>query len=176
MNIVQSTPQITRSLLKLCLFSSDCCAMSMRAMKSSTRSSFVVGARLRCAVPKRARVASRQVTLLIPAASLTVLSAKVTRAAYETQLIMSTANAVFLALGRWGFLKYQRTSVENAGLPVQNGVTHADAGDVRAQEASFLTATNDPAGFTLIDVLAWGSIGHIVGFILLATNDSLSLG
>ena len=66
--------------------------------------------------------------------------------------------------------------MERAGMPVQNDQTHADAGDIRAQEVSFLTATKDPAGFTLIDVLAWGSIGHILGFIVLATNNSLSLG
>ena len=89
---------------------------------------------------------------------------------------MSTANFTCLALGRWGFLSYQRRSVEKAGLPVQNGQTHFEAGDTRAEEVSFLTATNDPVGFNLIDVLAWGSIGHILGFIILATNSSLSLG
>lgn len=89
---------------------------------------------------------------------------------------MSAANATCLALGRWGFLTYQRRSVEKAGRPVQNGMTHEAAGDIRAQEVSFLTATNDPAGFNLIDVMAWGSIGHILGFIILATNQSLSLG
>lgn len=89
---------------------------------------------------------------------------------------MSTANLVCLALGRWGFLSYQRSSVEKAGLGMQNGQTHAAAGDIRAEEVTFLTATKDPAGFNLIDVMAWGSIGHILGFIILATNQSLSLG
>jgi len=89
---------------------------------------------------------------------------------------MSAANLACLSLGRWGFLSFQRRSVEKAGLPVQNGQTHSDAGDYRAQEVTFLTATNDPAGFSLIDVLAWGSIGHCLGFIILATNQSLSIG
>ncbi|CAD7705242.1 unnamed protein product [Ostreobium quekettii] len=100
---------------------------------------------------------------------------QVTRA-FSTQLIMSASTFTCLALGRWGFLDFQRKSVEKAGLPVQNGVSHADAGDGLAQEASFLLATNDPKGFNVVDVLMWGSVGHILGFIILATNASLRVG
>eukprot|EP00210_Caulerpa_lentillifera_P006290 g6009.t1 len=134
--------------------------MTLRTLPSSTRNSFVSKVNDRLALTRRGQVATRQVT----------------RAAYETQIVISAANATCLALGRWGFLAYQRKSVEKAGMPVQNGQTHAEAGDIRAQEVTFLTATKDPAGFNLIDVLAWGSIGHVLGFIILATNQSLSLG
>lgn len=101
---------------------------------------------------------------------------QVVRAAFETQLVMSAANATCLALGRWAFLPFQRQCIERAGLPTQNGETHAEAGDFRAQEAAFITSTNDPAGFTLVDVLMWGSVGHVLGFIVLATNASLRVG
>lgn len=43
----------------------------------------------------------------------------------------------------------QRAAVAKAGLPQQNGKTHEAAGDTLAGEATFATATNDPAGFTL---------------------------
>ena len=46
----------------------------------------------------------------------------------DTQVIMSIANGAALALGRWGFLPYQRRKVEEAGLPTQNGDTHLEAG------------------------------------------------
>lgn len=99
-----------------------------------------------------------------------------TRASFSTQIVMSGATLTCLALGRWAFLDFQRKNVEKAGLPVQNGVTHAEAGDTYAQEASFLLATKDPVGFNLVDVLMWGSAGHILGFIILATNASLRVG
>ena len=31
--------------------------------------------------------------------------------------------------------------------------------------------TNDPAGFNLIDVMAYGSLGHALGFLLLACSS-----
>ena len=31
--------------------------------------------------------------------------------------------------------------------------------------------TNDPAGFTLVDVMAWGALGHAAAFYLLATSS-----
>lgn len=40
------------------------------------------------------------------------------------------------------------------------------------QEASFITTTNDPAGFTLVDTLAWGALGHALGFAILAASSS----
>lgn len=62
--------------------------------------------------------------------------------------------------------------VSRQGLPVQNGVTHFDAGDSRAQEVTSFLKTNDPAGFTIVDVLAWGALGHAVGFFILATINN----
>ena len=40
-----------------------------------------------------------------------------------------------------------------------------------AQEASFITKTNDPEGFNIIDLLAYGSLGHALGFFLLACSS-----
>jgi photosystem I reaction center subunit V len=51
-----------------------------------------------------------------------------------------------LALGRFVFLPFHRASLARAGMPTQDGKTHAEAGDDRAQEASFVLKTNDPAG------------------------------
>lgn len=62
--------------------------------------------------------------------------------------------------------------VSRQGLPEQNGVTHFEAGDSRAQEVVSMLKTNDPAGFTLVDVLAWGALGHAVGFFVLATANN----
>merc|ERR1711897_126008 len=66
-----------------------------------------------------------------------------------------------LAIGRFGFLPYQRRQIEKAGLPLQNDVTNLQAGmseglatDKLATEAKAFE-TKDPAGFTLIDTIAW---------------------
>lgn len=56
------------------------------------------------------------------------------------------------------FLPYHRASLAKAGMPKQNGETHAAAGDIRSQEASFVLKTNDPAGFTIVDV-RWARLG-----------------
>jgi len=56
-------------------------------------------------------------------------------------------------------------------MPKQNGVTHFAAGDRLAEEASFVLKTNDPAGFTIVDVFAWGALGHAAAFYLLATHS-----
>lgn len=69
-------------------------------------------------------------------------------------------------------LKDGFVQVSRQGLPEQNGVTHFDAGDSRAQEVQSLLKTNDPAGFTLVDVLAWGALGHAIGFFVLATANN----
>ena len=61
--------------------------------------------------------------------------------------------------------------VAKAGAPVQNGVTHAAAGDIRAQEATGVLKTGDPAGFNLVDVFAWGALGHAAGFAALASQS-----
>lgn len=136
-----------------------------------------------------------------------------------------------LALGRFVFLPYHRRSLAKAGMPTQNGKTHLQAGDLRAEEASFVVRrrlmalllgrglclrsrqqlptpragvatafrrlwaqaalccahqphsslpsqpaapqlkTNDPAGFTIVDVMAWGALGHAAAFYLLATSS-----
>jgi photosystem I subunit V len=44
--------------------------------------------------------------------------------------------------------------------------------DSLQQEASFITTTNDPAGFTLVDTMAWGALGHALGFAILAATSS----
>ena len=43
------------------------------------------------------------------------------------------------------------------------------------QEASFALATNDPSGFNAIDTLAWGAIGHALGYFALATNSLIGI-
>ncbi len=85
------------------------------------------------------------------------------------------ATIASLALGRFVFLPYHRRSLAKAGKPVQNGTTHYDAGDRLAEEVTFFTATNDPAGFSLIDVMAWGAIGHALGYYVLATSSLAAL-
>ena len=102
------------------------------------------------------------------------------------------------------FLDFQRDNAKRQGLPVQNGVPHAEAGDKLSEEASFLKNSNDPAGedascycwscsvhvllllkvlmlscasgFNLIDVFAWGAIGHALGYAALAIISLNSLG
>ncbi|KAJ1378542.1 Photosystem I PsaG/PsaK protein, partial [Sesbania bispinosa] len=51
-------------------------------------------------------------------------------------------------------------------------VTHFEAADTRAKEYVSLLKSNDPVGFNLVDVLAWGSIGHIVAYYILATTSN----
>jgi photosystem I subunit V len=76
---------------------------------------------------------------------------QVTKAFDDVNLTVTVINGACLVLGRFAFLPYQRAQIAKAGLPVQNGLTYEAAGDKYAKEASFLTATNDPAGFSLID-------------------------
>lgn len=40
-----------------------------------------------------------------------------------------------------------------------------------ATPATFLLTSNDPSGFNLIDVLAYGSLGHALGYTILAVNS-----
>merc|ERR1712146_460724 len=93
------------------------------------------------------------------------------KALSDTNLIISVSNFALLALGRLVFLPYQRRQISNAGLPMQNGETHSAAGDLLSQEASFVTKSADPSGFNSIDVLAWGSIGHMLGFTALVLSQ-----
>ncbi|PSC68341.1 Photosystem I reaction center subunit chloroplastic [Micractinium conductrix] len=95
----------------------------------------------------------------------------VTKALSDVNLVVGGSTIAALALGRFVFLPFHRASLAKAGMPTQNGQTHAAAGDSRAEEASFVLKTNDPAGFTLVDVMAWGALGHAAAFYLLATSS-----
>ncbi|WMV33776.1 hypothetical protein MTR67_027161 [Solanum verrucosum] len=53
--------------------------------------------------------------------------------------------------------------------PSQNGISHIEAGDVRAKKYISLLKSNDPLGFNIVDVLAWGSI---VVYYILATSSN----
>ncbi|WVY99699.1 hypothetical protein V8G54_025769 [Vigna mungo] len=75
------------------------------------------------------------------------------------------------ALGRFVFFNFQRENVAKQ-VPEQNGLTHFEAGDTRAKEYVSLLKSNDPVGFNIVDVLAWGSIGHVVAYYILATTSN----
>ena len=45
-----------------------------------------------------------------------------------------------------------------------------------AQDASFIMNSNDPAGFNIIDVLAYGALGHALGFFLLGASSLWEAG
>eukprot|EP00192_Tetraselmis_astigmatica_P017276 CAMPEP_0117668342 /NCGR_PEP_ID=MMETSP0804-20121206/11493_1 /TAXON_ID=1074897 /ORGANISM="Tetraselmis astigmatica, Strain CCMP880" /LENGTH=131 /DNA_ID=CAMNT_0005476217 /DNA_START=96 /DNA_END=491 /DNA_ORIENTATION=+ len=123
----------------------------------------------------RATLAGKRVAVRSLRSTRPALRAPV-RAAVDpanASIVISGCNAAMLALGRFVFLPYTRAQQEKAGVPVQNGVTHFEAGDIRAEEASFITrAGADPAGFTIIDVLAWGSLGHVLGFCALVLSSN----
>ncbi len=51
------------------------------------------------------------------------------KALSDANLVISGATAASLALGRFVLLPIQRKFNEKAGLPTQNGVPHAEAGD-----------------------------------------------
>ncbi|KAI3869760.1 hypothetical protein MKW98_030941 [Papaver atlanticum] len=86
-------------------------------------------------------------------------------------LVISLSTGLSLFLGRFVFFNFQR---ENSAkqVPEQNGMTHFEAGDSRAKEYVSLLKSNDPVGFNIVDVLAWGSIGHIVAYYILATSSN----
>ncbi|KAI3418068.1 uncharacterized protein J3R85_013919 [Psidium guajava] len=94
------------------------------------------------------------------------------RAELSAPLVISLSTGLSLFLGRFVFFNFQRENVAKQGLPEQNGKTHFEAGDVRAQEYVSLLKSNDPVGFNIVDVLAWGSIGHIVAYYILATTSN----
>ncbi|XP_068637916.1 photosystem I reaction center subunit V, chloroplastic-like [Aristolochia californica] len=87
-------------------------------------------------------------------------------------LVISLSTGLSLFLGRFVFFNFQRENLAKQGLPEQNGKTHFEAGDVRAKEYVGLLQSNDPVGFNIVDVLAWGSIGHIVAYYILATSSN----
>ena len=95
-----------------------------------------------------------------------------TRADLATSPVIIASTASLLFLGRFVFLPFQRDNVARQGLPVQNGVTHAQAGDDRAIQVEGMLKTNDPSGFNIVDVLAWGSLGHAIGYAILAIGSN----
>ncbi|EHA8592441.1 photosystem I reaction center subunit V, chloroplastic [Cocos nucifera] len=94
------------------------------------------------------------------------------RAELNPSLVISLSTGLSLFLGRFVFFNFQRENVAKQGLPEQNGKTHFEAGDTRAKEFEALLKSNDPVGFNVVDVLAWGSIGHIVAYYILATSSN----
>ncbi|XP_061354170.1 photosystem I reaction center subunit V, chloroplastic [Gastrolobium bilobum] len=96
----------------------------------------------------------------------------VVRAELNSALVISLSTGLSLFLGRFVFFNFQRENVAKQGLPEQNGLTHFEAGDTRAKEYVSLLKSNDPVGFNIVDVLAWGSIGHIVAYYILATSSN----
>ncbi|KAL5711291.1 hypothetical protein ACHQM5_021823 [Ranunculus cassubicifolius] len=90
----------------------------------------------------------------------------------STPLVISLSTGLSLFLGRFVFFNFQRENVAKQGLPEQNGMSHFEAGDTRAKEYVSLLKSNDPVGFNIVDVLAWGSIGHFVAYYILATSSN----
>ncbi|KAL3508304.1 hypothetical protein ACH5RR_027705 [Cinchona calisaya] len=93
------------------------------------------------------------------------------KAELSAPLVISLSTGLSLFLGRFVFFSFQRENVAKQ-VPEQNGVTHFEAGDSRAKEYVSLLKSNDPVGFNIVDVLAWGSIGHIVAYYILATSSN----
>ncbi|KAK9803583.1 hypothetical protein WJX72_002138 [[Myrmecia] bisecta] len=120
------------------------------------------------ALQQRSALSSRVQTRVASVRATPFRTRQVTRAFSDTNIVIGSATALSLALGRFVFLPFQRDNVKRQGLPVQNGDTYPEAGDRLAQEASFALKTNDPAGFNIIDVMAWGALGHAVGYAVLA--------
>ncbi|WOL19453.1 hypothetical protein Cni_G28251 [Canna indica] len=94
------------------------------------------------------------------------------RSELNPSLVISLSTGLSLFLGRFVFFNFQRENVAKQGLPKQNGVPHFEAGDTRAKEYAGLLQSNDPVGFNIVDVLAWGSIGHVVAYYILATSSN----
>ena len=93
------------------------------------------------------------------------------KAELDAPVVISISTALSLFLGRFVFFNFQRENVAKQ-VPEQNGLTHFEAGDTRAKEYVSLLKSNDPVGFNIVDVLAWGSIGHIVAYYILATSSN----
>jgi len=96
----------------------------------------------------------------------------VTKAVADPYLAVSAGTAAALVVGRFAFLPFQRrtnSSAAEVSGPKTTGDTYFDS---LQQDASFITTTNDPAGFTLIDTLAWGALGHAVAFAFLGATSS----
>ncbi|CAH9075634.1 unnamed protein product [Cuscuta epithymum] len=94
------------------------------------------------------------------------------KAELNPQVVISLSTGLSLFMGRFVFFDFQRENVAKQGLPEQNGVSHFEAGDTRAKEYLSLLKSNDPVGFNIVDVLSWGSIGHIIAYSILATSSN----
>ena len=123
--------------------------------------------------PRRAR-SKVQKSLAVRSAPGAVAMKRTTTAFSDVQLVISGCNALALSLGRFVFLLHSREDLR-PGPGSQNGESHFAAGDARAEEAASVFATNDPAGFTIVDLLMWGSIDHAVGYSALASQSFVEL-
>lgn len=149
-------------------------ALSTAVQKPHSRASAAVspasisfrGLRPLGAAPKAARAAVRRT------AAVGRRSGGAIRAELNPSVVISLSTGLSLFLGRFVFFNFQRENVAKQGLPEQNGKTHFEAGDTRAKEYVSLLKSNDPVGFNVVDVLAWGSIGHIVAYYILATTSN----
>ncbi|KAK9840351.1 hypothetical protein WJX74_008122 [Apatococcus lobatus] len=121
-------------------------------------------------LPRQSALGARS----LPALSVRTQSRRsqrqVTRAINDTNLIISGCTAGALILGRFVFLPFQKDNLKRQGLPVQNDVPYADI-ERLSQQADSVLKTNDPEGFNIIDVLAWGSLGHAAAYAILAINS-----
>jgi photosystem I subunit V len=90
--------------------------------------------------------------------------------AVRADLVIAGSTIASLAVGRFAFLGQQRTRVKQADAvgPKSTGSTYFDK---LSQDASFIKTTGDPEGFGIIDVFAWGALGHAVGFAILASQS-----
>jgi len=95
------------------------------------------------------------------------------RAALDTQVVVSATTIAALAVGRFAFLGQQRGRVAQADAigPKSGGATYFER---LSQDASFIKTTGDPEGFGIIDVFAWGALGHAVAFTILAVSSFTS--
>lgn len=88
---------------------------------------------------------------------------QVTQAFSDTNLIISGATAASLALGRFVLLPIQRKFNAKAGLPTQNGIPHAEAGD---RWGPWLLACHGPVSGILCGILYLA-----VGFLALSMRQ-----
>lgn len=73
-----------------------------------------------------------------------------TKAISDTNLIISGATAASLALGRFVLMPIQRKFNAKAGLPTQNGVPHAEAGDRQACLSGSMAGSMTACGKTWV--------------------------
>lgn len=115
-----------------------------------------------------ARVGARRASL---AAARPSRKAVTVKAVINPTLAVGAGTAAALIVGRFAFLPFQRRTQENSQSvgPKSSGTSYFDS---LSQDASFITTTNDPDGFTLVDTLAWGALGHAVAFAFLGASSS----